>query len=370
VKNQTLPLTPSLDRAGEKEVPLVKAMPAGRQGGFRGIEILQWLVVILGCILIYRVVNRDSVIGYIFQSLPSKEAGLLAGIVLGDKTGMDKAFYNSLVNSGVLHLVVVSGSNVMLVTKLVIDGLAGWLGRKKSIVMGLILAWGYVALVGWQIPIIRAIFLVTIYYWGQLLGRKYDIVKAFGVTVGLMILVDWRMLGELSFWLTMMAFVGVMTKPIQNLPPAPPLKKEGRKMRGLGRACRQAGGDFNVGGLVKNLLEEIKASIWISLWVMPILAMSIGKISLVGPITTVLMMVVAQWTTLGGLIGVVVGQYCDILGKIILLMTYPLLKYGVIVVEMLGRFSWLNWGVKINLITAIGMYLILGGYWRKTNDKN
>jgi competence protein ComEC len=154
----------SLSSKGE-----VATMPAGRREP-KGILI--WAMVCLVGFLIYRFVNRDSLIYVVNQSLPGTEAGLLNGMLWGDKTGFSKDFYNQLKNSGLVHLVVVSGSNIILVFKGLVESLAKLIGRKKAIGLGFVIVMGYLEIVGWEVPVVRAMILVSVMYWAQILGRK------------------------------------------------------------------------------------------------------------------------------------------------------------------------------------------------------
>lgn len=294
-----------------------------------------WAVVVLWCAFIYRVIDKQIMMQLVRETLPVKEAGLLLGIVLGDKGGLGVELMKEIKNSGVLHLVVVSGSNVILVAKFVVDGFSGWLDRRKTIIMALVGVWSYAALVGWQIPIIRAVWLVTGFYWSQLLGRKFDAVRFFALTLGMMLIIDWRMIFELSFWLTTMAFVGVLTVSRDTKSP---------------------------------LMDSIKSSVWITLWVIPILSLSMGKINLLSPVTTTLMMLVAEGVTVGGLLVLILSSCWLVLGKAVLWMIFPLLKYGVWVVEVMGGQNR-DLNIKFNWWTLVGCYLILvGWWWRHKNE--
>ena len=97
------------------------------------------------------------------RSLPVREAGLLIGMVLGDKESFGRDVYKKLIDSGLVHIVVASGTNIMLISNLAIEKLAYILGRKKAIVVGLFLMWVYSFLVGLEAPILRASILLTIF---------------------------------------------------------------------------------------------------------------------------------------------------------------------------------------------------------------
>ena len=131
----------------------------------RSKNILVLIVVAMIGLLMYKFVKKDILIYVINRSLPGTEAGLLNGMLWGDKTGFSKDFYNQLKNSGLVHLVVVSGSNMILVFKGMVENLAKLLGRKKVIAVGFLVALFYLQIVGWEIPVVRALILVSVMYW-------------------------------------------------------------------------------------------------------------------------------------------------------------------------------------------------------------
>ena len=286
-------------------------------------RILIWIGVVLVGILLYKFINKDSLMYVIYQSLPGREAGLLGGMLLGDKTGFDKDFWNQLQNSGLIHVVVVSGTNLMLVFRNVIENLAKILGRKLAIGVGFLIALGYVGMVGWQIPVVRALILVSVMYWAQVLGRRYNIVRGLILSVLIIILAWPQSLVEISFWLSFGAFIGVISSPWKGV---------------------------------------LGTSFWVSLWVSPILALGFGKINLVGPISNGLVLLIVELVTVVGFIGAISGIFIPILGKIILLSIWPLLKYFSFMAGMIGEWKWVNLNVNFNWLMCFGWYLIL--IWR------
>jgi len=186
-------------------------------------------------------------------------------------------------------------------------------------------------MVGWEAPVIRAVFLISIYYWAQILGRKYSISRSLGLTILVMLLADWKMVTGISFWLSFLAFLGIVLKPkIENI-----------------------GGDF---------FQNMFATLWVSLWVTPVLAISFGKISLISFLTNALLLGLVEIITLWGGIGMIVGVFFDFFGKIILFLIYPFLKYFVLIVEVMGKIPWASVDFKFNWIMLVGWYLVLGVY--------
>jgi competence protein ComEC len=285
-------------------------------------EIIKWILVILMTLLIYKFVNKDSLIGVTNRTLPPTEAALLNGIVWGDKAGFQKDFYTDLKNAGLVHLVVVSGSNLMLLAGGVIGGLAWILGRKKTLVMTIVLGAGYAAMVGWELPVVRALLMMGLMYLAQLLGRKYNVGRGLLVAVVIMFLADNRVLLSLSFWLSVTAFIGVITNRH------------------------------------KNLLMEV---VWINLWITPIIGLIIGKIAWVTPLTNVVVIGTMGIITGVGVLGMVTGGW-------LLWLVYPMLRLLATVTEIGGGAG--VWQIKFNWCLALGWYVILI-YWilkRRQNE--
>ena len=280
--------------------------------------------------LIYRFVDRDSLISVIYESLPRREAGLLAGMVAGDKGGIDREFWGYLKSSGLLHVVIVSGSNMILLGSIVIENLAWILGRKKAILIGFLLLWGYADLTEWQVPVLRAVLLLFVYYWAQLWGRRFDVWRALVLVIGMMMVVDWRMITEVSFWLSVVAFGAVVAR------------------EGWGKMETKRYGWF---------YNNFLMAVWVGIWITPILAWRFGEISLISPMVSGLILGVVGVATLVGGLGAVIGVFVPILGKGLVWLVYPLLKYFVIVVE---GFGWVGVGrIRFNGWMLAGYYLIL-----------
>ncbi len=258
--------------------------------------------------------------GVIYQSLPPVEAGLLGGIILGEKQGFEKEFWNLLKNSGLVHLVVVSGTNMMLIFGGLVENLAKILKRKRAIGVSFLVALGYLEMVGWQIPVVRAMILVSVMYWAQLLGRKYYIFRGLILSVLIIILAWPESIKEVSFWLSFGAFVGVITSPWKGV---------------------------------------LKSSFWISLWISPIMGLFFGKINIISPISNLLVMMTVEIITIVGFLGTITGLIVPFLGKLVLWSIWPLLKYFVVVAEVIGGWRWVNLNININYLIVFGWYLIL-----------
>lgn len=287
------------------------------------LKYRNWIILFVVWFFLYKFLRRADLVEVIQSALPLREAGLLAGMVWGEKGGISSDFYSLLKNSGLVHVVVVSGANLMIIGKSFIENLAKVIGRRMAIIGGGGMVLIYVNLVGWQIPVIRAVLFLGIFYWSQLLGRQFKPWRALLVVGLLMILADFKVLGNVSFWLSMAAFIAIV---------------------------------LNKG---KGMLNN---TIWVSIFVLPILSMSFGTISLMTPVTNVLVLFLVEFLTIIGFIGSILGLIWIELGKVVLVFSYPLLRYLIEVVEYTGGVGGVL-SFQFNWVMLIGWYLVVCRYW-------
>jgi competence protein ComEC len=277
-------------------------------------EILIWFVGIWILNKIFS--DKNLLVSQIKQYLPHLQASMLVAMLWGDVSGISKTFYNQMVATGLIHILVVSGSNLMIVVKGLIELLAQWTGRKRAIIIGIMVGWFYVNIVGWQIPAVRAVVMVTIMYFGQLLGRQINLLRMLFLVVLIMFLADFKVLSSISFWMSFLAFIAVCQNP-----------KEG----------------------------VLKTTLRVNLYLLPILAWKFGYLSLIAPISNLMTLFLVETITILGFVGIIIHP--------ILWLLYPFLVYIQKVVEILSIPSWVQIKVSFNMIMMIGSYLIGIGYY-------
>ncbi len=292
-------------------------------------EIYQYLGLTILVVLIYKFIDKQSLIGVIQNLLPGREAGIVEGIVLGSKEGMSRDYYEKLINSGLVHMVVASGANLILISRFLIDKLAGFLGRKKAVVLGLAGMWKYALMLGMEAPIFRGVVFLSLANLAILLGRKFDWWRGTMVGVVILFLLDWEIFSSMSFWLSLVAFVAI------NQPRPKWLEWERSKIPGM-----------KIGA----------ESLWVNLWLWPILALGVGKIGVMGIVGSVLVTGVVEIISVLGMAGVVVGLINLEVARLVLWLLLPSLKFFDGVVELTSRVPL--WEVKFNWAILVGYYLI------------
>lgn len=152
---------------------------------------------------------RGKIATNIQSILPPKEATLVLGTVLGLDT-ISENFREQLVETGTLHVVVVSGQNMMIVSGIFM-ALAKYIGRRKSLILSLFAISIYAFIAGFEPPVLRAGLMAAFASLALFFGRENNPILSL-VLAALMILLVWpKALFEVSFQLTFAATIGIIT---------------------------------------------------------------------------------------------------------------------------------------------------------------
>lgn len=117
---------------------------------------------------------REGIAKIYRQQLPTREAALLAGIVLGDKSGISPDFKDELINSGTIHVAVASGYNVTVVAMSIMALFGLLVSRRVATMAGMIGIFFYILLAGAEAPVIRAGIMGGMVLLSKSLGRQAE----------------------------------------------------------------------------------------------------------------------------------------------------------------------------------------------------
>lgn len=149
------------------------------------------------------------------------------GMILGDKSELSEEIKDDFKESGLIHLLAVSGLHISLAGK----SLYRWLrkigiGFFPSSAVGLAAGSYYCMLTGGAVSSIRAIIMLGIYFLSQILGKNYDLLSSAAMAGILTILKNPLVFGDTGFRLSFCAVlvIGVIgrgkkgkTKMIQKI---------------------------------------------------------------------------------------------------------------------------------------------------------
>ena len=154
---------------------------------------------------------RDSILGSFERNLSPTARALAAGFLIGETRNIPPDIYDHFRDSGTLHLLAVSGSNVALVVLFLIVVLRpfGLTRRSRSVI--LLIGVGLFALLSYGEPsVVRASVMAGFVLLVQLLERRYDLNNIVALTALCILLYDPAQLFDVSFQLSFAAAWGLI----------------------------------------------------------------------------------------------------------------------------------------------------------------
>jgi competence protein ComEC len=215
----------------------------------------------------HRIVARF--IAGIDRFVRAPESGLTAGMLLGEKTVIDRDTLDALNATGTTQHVVISGWNLALVI-----GLFGALGRRAPLtrrVLWSVAMLGAVAVytfaVGAELSVVRAAVMGCGGLIAPLMGRRADPLVWLGIASAAMVVHDPTAIRDLSFLLSCAATFGVLVV-------APWLAKRATRLPLFGAAPR--------------LTELLAVAVGAQMMTEPIILHTFGRASLISPLVNLI----------------------------------------------------------------------------------
>ncbi|MBI4004856.1 ComEC/Rec2 family competence protein [Candidatus Roizmanbacteria bacterium] len=246
---------------------------------------------------------------------PEPQASLLNGILFGTPIQSSSLFYQQLREVGLLHIVVLSGLNITLLSTFVSYASASF-GRIISCMITILLIILYVLFVSPKAPIVRAAIMNVLTFAAIILGRRslaiYSLLIAAIITA-----IFWpEWLTSLSFYLSYAATLGIILFS--------PISQPNTHSNNLS----------NFFLFVKNDLRTTFAA---SMFTIPILSVAFHQISLISPLANLLISFTIAPLMILGFATAIVGKINFTLGSLFAIPTYGLLTYMTFVIELVSQ---------------------------------
>lgn len=255
-----------------------------------------------------------SVAQIVQMYLPQPHAALLNGMLVGLPLHEHKELYERLKIVGLLHMVVLSGMNITIMTT-IISRLTSVIGRRAAGLMSVLIIVFFIAFVSPQAPIIRAGFCSILTIVALLVGRKARplyILLLSAIFIGIF----WpSWITSISFQLSYGATLGLLLFNNNNQ----------KKTRTL------------AGKVVQELVSEFKTSICAQVFTAPLIFFHFKQLSIISPIANVLVSFMVGPIMIAGFIMVILGRISYILGVLPAIAVYGMLDYVLGVVDMLAN---------------------------------
>ncbi len=188
------------DYLARKDVQSVMAFPLARVIGHEDDSL--WHATVL------RVRRRLS--GALALSLPEPQASLAQGVLLGQRSALPRDLADQLNATNTSHLVVVSGSNVVLVSAFAMLLLTPIAGRRRALALSIAAVVAYAALIGLSPPVLRALIMGIVMVLARVSGRRSSAITALLFAAAIMAGLDPQAVRDVSFQLSFAATAGIL----------------------------------------------------------------------------------------------------------------------------------------------------------------
>lgn len=287
---------------------------------------------------------RESLAQRFNTLLPEDQAALASGILLGYKAHLSLDLKQSLTNTSTIHIVVVSGQNLTMLVGFLMS-LASLIGRKKTILLSMVIVVLYSVLTGLQIPVIRASIMALAALTAQALGKEKEEWWILVLTGLIMIIFEPNWLLSLSFQLSFFAtFAVVVIAPmlVARLSLLPNILKQ----------------DFSV-------------SLATYAFTLPLIATTFQSISLVGVFVNTLILWTIPFIMISSAIALVVSFLLLPLGQVLALVPEILLTFFIYIVNFFNNIKLSHIKItQLPIVFWLGYYFLIIGTLLLLNRKS
>ena len=242
---------------------------------------------------------RETLTDRIGEWLPPQEAGVLDGMLVGDKTDISPDTNTAFQRAGVLHLFAVSGFHVSLWTMLVYKILLHFGAGRKSASGGAILfLFLFVALTGFPRSAVRAGIMLGVFFLSRMFVRSSEPLNALGVAVLVLVLPNPFYAGDTGVLLSYAATLGILSW-------YPSLSKTLREY------LMERIPNYKLRKRVESPLDVLLVSFCSFVFTLPVMVLTFGNVSLVTLLSNLLVSSASSaailLTGLGSLLAAVPG---------------------------------------------------------------
>ncbi|MCX6028674.1 MAG: ComEC/Rec2 family competence protein [Chloroflexi bacterium] len=253
--------------------------------------------------------------------LPEPAAALLVGMTLGIESGIAPAVAEAFKATGTTHVIVISGSNISLLSGALLAVLGRLLGKRRAVLPAAALILLYVLLVGADAAALRAGLMGVLYVFAIAFGRQSMAIVSLFASALLMTLLNPLALWDVSLQLSFMATLGLTL-----FTPAIEARLAGLIERRLPQErARQIMGVLNA-ALVVTLAAQITT--------LPLIVAYFGRLSLVSLLTNFLILPAQPPIMMGGMMTLVAGLLWEPLGRVLGVIPWLFLTYTTTIVRL------------------------------------
>ncbi|MDO4762761.1 MAG: ComEC/Rec2 family competence protein [Flavobacteriaceae bacterium] len=154
--------------------------------------------------------------------LKPKNKAFLKGIILADRTEINKETIDSFSQTGLIHILAISGSHMAVIFMLISSLLKAFFSAKYRyfpIFLSLFAIWGFAIFINFGNSVLRSCIMISVYYMMFFLQRKPNLPHAMALAGMMILFLDTHQLFNIGFQLSFLAVLGIywLNRPIVNI---------------------------------------------------------------------------------------------------------------------------------------------------------
>ena len=279
---------------------------------------------------------REQIKDNLSKLIPSPENALVLGMVLGDKTHVPKDLTLDLSRVGILHIIVVSGYNISLIINLVLHLLRKTSRRVRFTTTYTTLAL-FVILVGFEPSVLRAAGMASVLLIGKIIFKPVAQIRTLiAVAVILVFISPHLLFHSISFQFSFCATLGLIL--FSNF------------FNSLFCRVRPV--------FIREILAQSCAS---QVLIAPLLLFYMQSISLISPLTNLLVLPVVPFITVVGGVTVLISFLSTPLALLLGYILYIPSHYIVFISTYIGSWTFITFeSAQFGIPTLIALYTCIG----------
>jgi competence protein ComEC len=269
------------------------------------------------------------------ENLPPLHSALLKSLLFGEEEEIPFEWKEKLNQTGVRHISAVSGMNITIISSLILSFLL-FLGlwRHHAFYLSVFLILFYVLMIGAPSSAIRAAIMGILYLTAQYFGRMASGERSVIFAATLMLLFNPLLLRyDIGFQLSFLAILGIIYfyqfffEKLKKFP--------------------------------KTVREGLSSTLSAQIFTFPILIYNFGQISLISPLSNLLILPILPAITILGFIFSFFGIIFEPIGYLLSFPCWFLLSYLLKVVDFCSKIPYSFLTLKVNFLFLLIAYSIL-----------
>lgn len=298
-------------------------------------------------------------------------AAFLKGLLLGERESLPEDLVENFNRTGTTHIVALSGYNITIVGRFLIAGLllltvpfqiSFWLATAAIVL--------FVILTGASPSVVRAGIMGILVLVAQREGRLYSMTNALALAAAVMIFHNPKILRfDVAFQLSFLATLGlVYLSPLVGQK----IERLALRLRARLRGENELDPRFGAFGVKKvvifpfkqTLIETLSAQ----LAVLPLLIYLFGRVSIISPVTNILVLMAVPYAMAAGFATGIAGFLWGPLSQLLGWTTWILLEYQILVIEFFARIPAASIELGKWLIVPVAAFYLVVGYklWKRS----